>query len=94
MTYILSTTAEDDLYRIWQRGAREYGTAQADRYFHAFFEQFDKIAQNPYLYQAVDHIRQGYRRSVCGSDSIYFRVADDQVEIMAILGQQDTRRLI
>jgi toxin ParE1/3/4 len=26
---------------------------------------------------------------VCGVDSIYYRVEDDTVEIMAILGQQD-----
>jgi toxin ParE1/3/4 len=41
------------------------------------------------LYQAVDDIREGYRRSVCGVDSIYYRVDGDIVEIMAILGQQD-----
>ena len=44
----------------------------------------------PYLYQAVDYIREGYRRSVCGVDSIYYRVAGDTVEIMNILGRQDT----
>ena len=37
----------------------------------------------------VDEIREGYRRSVCGVDSIYYRVEGGIVEIMAILGQQD-----
>jgi toxin ParE1/3/4 len=37
----------------------------------------------------VDDIRAGYRRSVCGIDSIYYRVQGDSVEIMAIIGQQD-----
>jgi toxin ParE1/3/4 len=44
---------------------------------------------SPSLYQAVDDIRPGYRRSVCGVDSIYYRAVDDIVEIMRILGQQD-----
>jgi len=44
---------------------------------------------NPILYQAVDEIREGYRRSVRGIDSIYYRVDGDTVEIMAIFGQQD-----
>ena len=58
-------------------------------YYDAFFDRFDQLAKRPYLYQAVDDIREGYRRSVCGVDSIYYRVDGDTVEIMAILGQQD-----
>jgi toxin ParE1/3/4 len=41
------------------------------------------------MFPAVDHIREGYRRSVCGKHSIYFRLADNGLEIMRILGQQD-----
>jgi toxin ParE1/3/4 len=42
------------------------------------------------MYQAVEFIRKGYRRSVCGVDSIYYRIEGDTVEIMNILGRQDT----
>jgi toxin ParE1/3/4 len=42
------------------------------------------------LYPAVDYIREGYRRSVCGEDRTYYRIEGDMVEIMAILGGQDT----
>ena len=49
----------------------------------------EKLAEQPGLYRTVDEIRTGYRRSVCGSDSIYYRVVGDTVEIMRILGQQD-----
>jgi toxin ParE1/3/4 len=45
-------------------------------------------------YQAVDEIRKGYRRSVCGVDSIYYRIKGDDVEIMAIIGQQDIEKII
>jgi toxin ParE1/3/4 len=67
----------------------EYGDALADQYYDAFFDRFEELAEQPYLYQAVDEIREGYRRSVCGVDSTYYRVKGDTVEIMAILGQQD-----
>lgn len=38
---------------------------------------------------AVDEIRTGYRRSVCGVDSIYYRVMDDVVDTMRVLDRQD-----
>ena len=75
--------------RIYRHGVREYGDALADQYYNALFDRFEKLGEQPYLYQAVDEIREGYRRSVCGVDSIYYHVEDDTVEIMAILGQQD-----
>jgi toxin ParE1/3/4 len=88
-TYRLSEQAKDDLRRIYRRGLREYGEAQADDYYHALFDRFEQIAAQPLLYPAVDEIREGYRRSVCGVDSIYYRIAGDTVEIMAIIGRQD-----
>jgi toxin ParE1/3/4 len=54
------------------------------------FDRFEQLAQQPYLYQPVDYIRKGYRRSVCGVDNIYYRIEDNTVEIMNILGNQDT----
>ncbi len=92
--YKLSPDAESDLYRIWLRGLREYSEAQADKYYYSLIERFEEIAEQPYLYQAVDHIRKGYRRSVCGVDSIYYRIEGDTVEIMSILGRQDTEKTL
>jgi toxin ParE1/3/4 len=88
--YKLTPDAEADLHRIWLRGVRKHGEVQADKYYFAFFDRFEKIAEQPYLYQAVDHIRAGYRHSVCGVDTIYYRIEGDTVEIMNILGQQNT----
>ena len=87
--YRLSENAKEDLKRIYRRGLREYGEAQADKYYNAFFDRFEQIAEKPLLYQVFADIREGYRRSVCGVDSIYYRIAEETVEIMAIIGQQD-----
>jgi toxin ParE1/3/4 len=88
-SYKLTEDAKDDLRRIYRYGVREFGEVRADLYYDALFKRFEEIAENPHLYQAVDYIRKGYRRSVCGVDSIFYRVIDDVVEITAILGRQD-----
>ncbi len=72
--YRLSEEAKDDLIRIHQYGMQQFGEIQADKYFLAFFEQFEVIATQPYLFQSVDFIREGYRRCVCGVDSIIYRI--------------------
>jgi len=87
--YRLTSNAKSDLRRIYNQGLEKWGEAQADQYYNEFFDRFEQLAEKPYLYQAVDHIREGYRRSVCGVDSIYYRVEGDTVEIMSILGRQD-----
>jgi toxin ParE1/3/4 len=87
--YKLKPEAEEDLNRIWRRGVRDHGEAQADRYYYGFIKRFEQLAEEPYLYPAVDDVRHGYRRSVCGVDNVYYRVVHDGVEIMRIVGQQD-----
>jgi toxin ParE1/3/4 len=87
--YRLTPSAKADLCRIYNRGLQQWGETRADAYYNDFFDRFEQLVQQPYLYQAVDDIREGYRRSVCGVDSIYYRVDGDTVEIMAIIGQQD-----
>jgi toxin ParE1/3/4 len=64
--YRISEDAKADLSRIYRRGIRDYGEALADQYYDAFFNRFEELAEQPYLYQAVDEIREGYRRSVSG----------------------------
>ena len=89
--YRLSQRAKQDLRRIYRYGVFEFGERQADRYYVEFLNRFEQIATQPYLYPAVDLTREGYRRSVSGSHSIYYRVEIDIVEIIRILGRQDTR---
>ena len=91
--YRLSTEAKNDLIRIHQYGVKTFGVNQADKYFNAFFDCFDLIAERPYSFESVDFIRPGYRRCVCSSDSVYFKVSDKHVGIMAIIGRQDLSNL-
>ena len=90
----LSNVAKEDLIRIHHFGVHKFGIAQADKYFDGFFEYFDIIAQRPYAFESVDYIKDGYRRCACGSDSIYYRINNDIVEIMAIVGMQDLNDIL
>jgi toxin ParE1/3/4 len=87
--YRITEDAKEDLRRIYRHGVLAFGETQADKYYDSFFERFEQIAEHPYLYPSVDFIREGYRRSVCGVDSIFYRVVGDTVEIMNILGRQN-----
>ena len=89
VTYRLAPAAESDLYRLWLYGVQQWGIEAADNYQRDLHERFTAIAANPMQYPAIDHIRSGYRRSVFRSNSIYYRMDGETVEIMAIIGQQD-----
>ena len=92
--YRLSNAAKDDLIRIHHYGVNRFGVRQADKYFDSFFKYFEIIAQRPYSFESVDYIKQGYRRCVSGVDSIYYRIVDETVEIMAIVGRQDLMKIL
>ncbi|UOY07695.1 type II toxin-antitoxin system RelE/ParE family toxin [Muricauda sp. SCSIO 64092] len=92
--YRLSNEAKNDLIRIHHYGIEKFGLLQADSYFATFFEYFEIIAQRPFSFESIDHIKKGYRRCVCGSDSIFFRVNGDMIEIMAIIGRQDLNDIL
>ena len=87
--YRLTAEAKNDLRRIYRYGVETHGETKADKYFSGFFDRFDELAESPLLYAAVDDIRESYRRSVYGTDSIYYRIDGQTVEIIAIIGQQD-----
>ena len=92
--YRISNEAKEDLIRIHHYGVRKFGMAQADTYFESFFHCFEMISQRPFSFESVDYIKKGYRRCVSGSDSIYFKVNNDLVEIMAIIGRQDLSKIL
>lgn len=89
----LSELAANDLADLYREGIETWGVRQADAYYDALIAHFDVLCENPLLFGAVDHIREGYRRSVSGKHAVYYRVGDGVVEIMAILKRQnpDTR---
>jgi len=92
--YRLSNEAKEDLIRIHHYGVTKFGMSQADKYFDSFFDHFETIAQQPFSFKTVDHIRKDYRRCVCGVDNIYFKVNGNIVDIIVIVGRQDLNEIL
>ncbi len=94
VNYHLSNAARNDLIRIHHYRVGKFGMAQADKHYDSLFECFNIIAARPFSFESVEHIRSGYRRCVCGADSIYYKITDGMEEIMAIVGRQDLNNII
>ena len=86
---VVTLAADQDLHDLYSEGFSEWGERQADRYYDGILSRFERICDNPMMYQAVDHIREGYRRCVCEKHSIYFVVGGDTVEVRAVVKRQD-----
>ena len=86
--YKISAGARADLERIWFYGCDNWGEIAADKYRDDFLTHFKMLSETPYLYPASE-LGEGYRRSICGRDNVYYRITDGTVEIMAVIGQQD-----
>ena len=91
-SYQLTVAAEQDLLQISLNGLLQFGAHQARSYHTRLVNRFEELAKAPELYQPVEHIRKGYRRSVCGAHSIYYRVHEGTVEIIRNLGAQEMGR--
>jgi len=91
--YRLTQAAKQDLVTIAEYGDERYGFEQSNRYRDLLKQRFSKLAMQPLLYPSVDHIRMGYRRSVCGVHSIYYRIENDTVEIIRVIGRQDISKI-
>ena len=92
--YKINNLAKEDLIRIHKFGVEKFGMIQADKYFDSFFENFEIIAKNPFYFESVDCVKTGYRRCISATDSIYYKVNNNIVEIMAIIGRQDLKNIL
>lgn len=85
----LTSQADHHLENLYLEGIETWGEAQADRYYTELLTHLEMLCDNPFFYMAVDHMKPGYRRSVCGAHSIYYRVESDIVEIVGVIKRQN-----
>lgn len=90
-SYRLTLAAKDDLINIAQYGDANYGIEASNRYRDKLEARFQELVKHPLRYNAVNYIREGYRRSVCGAHSIYYVMHEDGVLIVRVLGRQDPK---
>lgn len=87
--YHLSLEAEEDIVRIFEYGVGTFGLQQANKYYDILFECFAKIASNPFMFPESTKYKYIDRFCVCGVDTIYFNIIDNEIEIITIIGRQD-----
>lgn len=85
----LSPAAELDVMNIAYFGMERFGIAQFEHCRDKLQARFEQLSKTPELYPKVDHIRVGYRRSVCGAHYIYYRINNDAVKNMRIIGNEN-----
>ena len=87
--YKLTNAAQADLDRLFVYGVSNFGLERAESYSAGLIEHFELVAGSPNMYPAVDQVRDGYRRSVYGVNSVYYRVTLSDIEIIRVLGRED-----
>lgn len=87
-TYKLNQAAATDIEHLFEYGIDNFGVNKARSYIEGLTLRFESIAENPLHYQAVEHIKTGYRRSVYRQHSIYYRI-NNNIEIMRILRSEN-----
>jgi toxin ParE1/3/4 len=87
--YRLSKQADADFESIYLFGVMTFGLQQAEEYVAGLEARFERLAEHPLRYPSIDHVRPGYRASVYGSHTIYYRNDEGGVLIVRILGKQD-----
>jgi toxin ParE1/3/4 len=89
--YHLSFEAEEDVIRIYSFGIEQFGITQANKYYEMLFDCFEKIASNPYLFPVVFKYNYAERYCVCGVDTIYYNINDNDIQIITIVGRQELK---
>ena len=85
----LTDEAKADLFRIYEYGFHRFGEIQADKYLSKFFENFEKIETNPFMFAEAINFKGVDRFCVCGVDKVFYNVVDFEIEIVTIIGRQD-----
>ena len=83
--YVLAPNAELDLVDIWEFGVERWGVDQADAYLLSIEQGLDRLAGSPLIGRARDEIRPGFRSFRHRSHTIFYRLADDCIEVLGLV---------
>jgi toxin ParE1/3/4 len=87
-TFRLSRLAEADLMNIGTYTLRTWGEDQTIRYIDGLEACCQRLADNPELGRACDHIRPGLRRMEHGRHVVFYRIKAGGVLVSRILHQR------
>jgi len=85
-TYRFTKRAEKDIENIAIYTLQNFGLRKANSYREGLFKTFDTIAEFPLIGSDQSHIKPFVHRFVYESQSIYYRLIDEDIIILRILG--------
>lgn len=88
--YAISHAAEADLDDIWLYTSQQWSVEQADTYYKQLIDTIEALAERRLVWQKADHILPGYFKYQSNAHIIFFKLADDYIDIVRILhGRMD-----
>lgn len=87
-TFRLSRRADADLLSIGVHTLRTWGQAQAIRYLDELEACCQRLADNPEIGLASDHVRPGLRRMEQGKHVVFFRPEPGGIIVSRILHER------
>ena len=88
LPFVISKKAIADLEEIWLYTVEKWSMQQADRYYNLIFEEINYISRNSTSGKSMEHVRKGYRVSKVKSHLIFYRVINEQIEVIRILHER------
>lgn len=85
---VLTPAARADVEEIWGYSGERWGDDQAEAYVREIQRAIERVADNPMIGRACDDVRLGYRKHSVGSHTLYYRVGDDEVDVVRVLHQR------
>jgi len=82
--YKLTPAAKNDLQEIWRYTFERWGEQQAEKYVFQFEKTFHDLVKTPYLGRPRPDIQKDYRSLPEGKHIIFYRVTDNNIEIIGI----------
>lgn len=81
----LTPAARADLDAIWNYTVEHWGMDQAEAYVRSLTNAMQLLASSPSLGRKIDDIRQGYLKFPVASHVIFYRAAQDGIDIVRVL---------
>lgn len=87
--YRLTQKAEQDIRKIWNYSADEWGEVQADKYLYGLEEKLDQICDSPDTIGVKrDSLKSGYMSSLYEKHIIFFKKAENSIIVIRVLHQR------
>ena len=88
LPYVITKKAVSDLEEIWLYTVEKWSVDQADRYYNLIFDEINFICKDINAGKSMEHVRKGYRASKVKSHLIFYRVQNNNVEVIRILHER------